>query len=664
MFRSPRAALAPLVLVMFSLFAASAQAAPPPEPMISGTPTEGQTLTTSNGLWPQLYPPFITYSYQWQLCDADGNACENIPGETSNQHVLSAADVGNRLRAFVTANDGELTQSQTSAATEVIAPDAPPTPTPPIVTGSAVDGQTLSATEGTWTEPNSGLTFTYQWWRCNADQVYDCSEISGATSSTVLLTPSEVSFKIKVVVTADNGEGTADQTSALTGPVNALAPAAQGSPTITGDLINGSTVTADPGTWTGTPVITFEFQWYRCDSDGAGCVLIDGANGSTYVITGAEVGGTLLYGIAGSNQGGITGVFSAVSGVVENMMLPTLEGSPEVTGETVEGSTLTTSNGIWFGGEPISFTYQWRRCNLAGNVCGDIVGANDQTYLITSQDVGHTLTARVIASNAGGTDNATAQPPVGPVVGLPDPLPDPVPDPLPEPPAGPPIELAPEKFAVEVKTPSQSMERAEFLFSLPAAGRGTFAGTVVDDTRHVGAEDTRRTPEGTRYTAFSRKFSASKPGNLELPATLSPRALDTIRQRGFLRVTLTTKFTPAGSQTTQVYKRIVKLRPFAIAAFGTSEDDTTATATLRTPRSGRLAVKFILRDRRTGDSQTIRAFAPRELAGGSYSYSAPLTVAARRAITNGNARLLVKAELETSLYSARMLRSRYIRISN
>lgn len=656
MFPSPRAALAPLILILFALFAATAQAAPGDEPMISGTPTEGQTLTTSNGLWPQLYQPFLTYSYQWRRCDSAGNNCVNIAGATSNQRLLSATDVGTTLRAVVVANDGEVSQAQTSAATAVIAPAAPPAPTPPIVTGSAVDGQTLSSTEGTWAEPNSGLTFTYRWWRCNADQVYDCSQVSGATGSTLLLTPSEVNFKIKVVVTADNGEGTAEQTSALTGPVNALAPASQGTPTITGELTNGSTVTADRGPWTGTPVITFEYQWYRCNADGAACALIDGASSSTYTITGAEVGGTLMYGIAGSNQGGVTGVFSAVSDVVANMMAPTLEGSPEVTGEAVEGSALSVTNGLWVGGEPIEFTYQWLRCDLSGSNCVDIVGANDQTYLITEQDIGQTLTARVIASNVGGSGNATAQPPVGPVIGLPTPLP--------EPPAGPPIELSPEKFTVEVKAPSQSMERAEFLFALPEAGRGTFTGTVIDDTRHVGAEDARRTPEGRRYTAFAREFSSSRSGRLELPATLNQRALDTIRQRGFLRVTLTTRFTPAGSQTTQVYKRVVKLRPFAVESYGTSGGDATVTATLRTPRTGRLAVIFLLRDRRTGESQTIKAFAPRELTGGSYDYSAPLTTAARRAIASGRARLMVKAQLDTSLYSARMLRSRFIPLSN
>ena len=31
---------------------------------------------------------------------------------------------------------------------------------------------------------------------------------------------------------------------------------------------DGSTLTADPGGWNGTPSITYEYQWQRCDAAG------------------------------------------------------------------------------------------------------------------------------------------------------------------------------------------------------------------------------------------------------------------------------------------------------------------------------------------------------------------------------------------------------------
>ena len=39
----------------------------------------------------------------------------------------------------------------------------------------------------------------------------------------------------------------------------------------------GGTLTAGTGTWSGTPTITYTYQWQRCDEDGDNCEDIDGA---------------------------------------------------------------------------------------------------------------------------------------------------------------------------------------------------------------------------------------------------------------------------------------------------------------------------------------------------------------------------------------------------
>lgn len=66
------------------------------------------------------------------------------------------------------------------------------------------------------------------------------------------------------------------------------------------------------------------------------------------------------------------------------------------------------SAGTWNGTTPMSFAYQWRRCDLAGASCIDIPGATGQTYTPVAADVGHTLRLRVTATNAGGTDLASS----------------------------------------------------------------------------------------------------------------------------------------------------------------------------------------------------------------------------------------------------------------
>ena len=68
---------------------------------------------------------------------------------------------------------------------------------------------------------------------------------------------------------------------------------------------------------------------------------------------------------------------------------------------------LTASSGSWSGTAPISFAYQWRRCNSAGGACVD-VGANASSYVLTGADVGSTLRVRVTGSNVAGSSTAVS----------------------------------------------------------------------------------------------------------------------------------------------------------------------------------------------------------------------------------------------------------------
>jgi hypothetical protein len=72
-------------------------------PSISGTPTQGQQLEASPGVWSGTLPIF--YSYQWRRCNAGGGACVDISGETGYTYIVRAADVGNTLRIRVTASN-------------------------------------------------------------------------------------------------------------------------------------------------------------------------------------------------------------------------------------------------------------------------------------------------------------------------------------------------------------------------------------------------------------------------------------------------------------------------------------------------------------------------------------------------------------------------------
>jgi streptogramin lyase len=95
-------------------------------PAISGTPTQGQALSTSQGSWSNGPGAF---AYQWQDCDASGNNCANLAGENGVTHFLTAGDVGHTLRVVVSASNVAGSASAVSAPTAVVA--APPLPPPP-----------------------------------------------------------------------------------------------------------------------------------------------------------------------------------------------------------------------------------------------------------------------------------------------------------------------------------------------------------------------------------------------------------------------------------------------------------------------------------------------------------------------------------------------------
>ncbi|MFN2471298.1 MAG: hypothetical protein ABR583_10010 [Gaiellaceae bacterium] len=101
------------------------------KPVVTGDPTVGEELSVANGTWT---PTPASYAYQWQSCDTDGTNCLNIVGATGQAFGVRRIDVGNRLRALVTARTqaGERATA-TSTLSGVVQSDAPP----PTVTNRA-----------------------------------------------------------------------------------------------------------------------------------------------------------------------------------------------------------------------------------------------------------------------------------------------------------------------------------------------------------------------------------------------------------------------------------------------------------------------------------------------------------------------------------------------
>ena len=195
---------------------------------------------------------------------------------------------------------------------------APPPPPPmnttaPSATGTAAAGATLHCDPGSWTGSPS---FTYQWLR-------DGGEIPGATGPDYLLTTDDQGHSIACRVTGTNSGGSSAATSnAIAVPVPLPPPPGNSAaPSLSGSARVGQRLHCDPGTWSGSP--TLAFQWLR---DG---VPIPGATLQTYTPVDADAGHAISCRVTATNAGGSSQIESAA--VVPTARPQTIRGTPAFT---------------------------------------------------------------------------------------------------------------------------------------------------------------------------------------------------------------------------------------------------------------------------------------------------------------------------------------------
>ncbi len=97
---------------------------------------------------------------------------------------------------------------------------------------------------------------------------------------------------------------------------------------------------------------------------------------------------------------------AALATAVRTAASPTNSSLPTISGTDRSGQTLTATSGSWSGATPITYAYQWRRCNSSGSGCSTIGGATNQNYVASSGDVDGTIRVQVTASNSDGSNQA------------------------------------------------------------------------------------------------------------------------------------------------------------------------------------------------------------------------------------------------------------------
>lgn len=202
-------------------------------------------------------------------------------------------------RTFIVVLLGVALLTGTAAARTTAVPRNTAAPT---VTGTAREGNTLTAHNGSWA--NSPTAFAYQWQRCTSSGT-SCADISGATNQSYALATADVDNTVRVNVTASNSDGQASANSSPTRLVSShAAPVNTANPTITGTAAVGDQLTASPGTWTGGAT-RFMYQWQRCTASLA-CTDVAGATAPTYGVQTADIGSSVRVAVTAHNLSGST----------------------------------------------------------------------------------------------------------------------------------------------------------------------------------------------------------------------------------------------------------------------------------------------------------------------------------------------------------------------
>ena len=167
-------------------------------------------------------------------------------------------------------------------------------------------------------------------------------------------------------------------------------------PSTSGNAVVGSTLSVNVGSWSG-PNIEYTYAWFKGDEP------IWAANTETLELTANEQGYAIKCQVFAANPSGDTWANTPLTDVVISSP-PVVTVGPEITGNATLNSTLTANAGIWEGTPTI--TYQWQWAHISAN----IYGANASTYVITQEDVGHSLTCIVTGTSNSGVNHQRATP--------------------------------------------------------------------------------------------------------------------------------------------------------------------------------------------------------------------------------------------------------------
>ena len=366
---------------------------------ISGTAQVGQALTAdTSGIADENSLTEVEYSYQWLFDDGT-----EIEGATGSTYTLQETNAGKAVKVKVSFRDDVgYKESLTSIATVAVAATVPTEP----LSLTVATGDQIQELDASWQAPSSNggsyVTGYKVQWKETEDSWDTESDVSEATvtgtTHTITSLTGGVEYTVRVIASNVAGDGPASTEVKGTpaGGVSeqqAIEPANSaptGLPTISGTPQVEQSLTADTSAIDdadGLTNVSYEYQWIAGGTD------IEGATGSSYLLTSSEQGQTIQVRVAftddADNQETLTSAATEAVEAKPNTAptgLPTISGTPQVEQTlTAYTSGIVDADGL----TNVSYEYQW----IAGG--SDISGATGSTYTLTANEQGQTIQVRV-----------------------------------------------------------------------------------------------------------------------------------------------------------------------------------------------------------------------------------------------------------------------------
>ncbi len=270
--------------------------------------------------------------------------------------------------------------------------DSPANTARPVISGTPKVGSGLSCSNGTWS--GSPSQFKTTWERApratTADDDPAWNAINGAAGASYTVQAADAGSRVRCRVVASNAV-LAGQAVSLSKRTDHDAPRPVGPPRVTGSPIAGSTMTCEPGEWTNSPDLTF--QWIENGFP------ISGATEQTFRYpTLPYVDFNLLCRVTGTNDlGSWTSDLSPAVHVVGSPPRANVRPTLHLTG------VVPNPVGARAECKDFDFTHDYGEYFFSWLRDGEeIPGATESTYTTTVDDLGRELSCRVSASNPLG----------------------------------------------------------------------------------------------------------------------------------------------------------------------------------------------------------------------------------------------------------------------